>query len=220
MARTVRDAKLETRAARLRLRGAGRAVLARPRKGVRARVSPAGERRHVACATAAAGRRLCRAPDRHHGRFAGRRRRCRARLWAGAEGGARVVARRARREEGHETRTGPFTVADAMADYLKAFERRGGKAVYHARRVAETHILPALGSMQVAKLTANGSRTGTTDLQRSRARPQQAGPETKSPQGRQERRWHSQASRHRQPYSDRPEGRAQSCLEGGPRRER
>lgn len=33
-------------------------------------------------------------------------------------------------------------------------ERRGGKSAYHARRAAETHILPALGSLQVAKLTA------------------------------------------------------------------
>jgi integrase len=59
-----------------------------------------------------------------------------------------------RREEGYETRTGPFTVADAIADYLKAVARRGGKSVYHARRAAETHILPPLGSMQVTKLTA------------------------------------------------------------------
>jgi integrase len=59
-----------------------------------------------------------------------------------------------RREEGHDTRTGPFTVADAIADYLKTLERRGGKSVYHTCRAAETHILPALGSLQGAKLTA------------------------------------------------------------------
>jgi integrase len=59
-----------------------------------------------------------------------------------------------RREDGHDTRTGPFTVADAVTDYLKALERRGGKSVYHTRRAAETHVLPALGSLQVAKLTA------------------------------------------------------------------
>ena len=39
-------------------------------------------------------------------------------------------------------------------DYLKAFERRGGKSVYRTRRAAETHILPALGAVLVAKLTA------------------------------------------------------------------
>jgi hypothetical protein len=38
-----------------------------------------------------------------------------------------------RREEGHEARSGPYTVADAVGDYLKAFTRRGGKSVYDAR---------------------------------------------------------------------------------------
>ncbi len=59
-----------------------------------------------------------------------------------------------RREEGHDTRTGPFTVADAITDYLKVLRQRGGKSVYHARLAAEAHILPTLGPLQVAKLTA------------------------------------------------------------------
>jgi integrase len=59
-----------------------------------------------------------------------------------------------RREEGHDTRTGPFTVADAIADYLKALERRGSKGVRESKYKADVHILPALGSMQAAKLTA------------------------------------------------------------------
>jgi integrase len=59
-----------------------------------------------------------------------------------------------RREDGYDTRSGPFVVADAVQDYLKAFERRGGKSVYDARRTAETHILPTLGTLQVAKLTS------------------------------------------------------------------
>lgn len=59
-----------------------------------------------------------------------------------------------RREEGHDTRIAPLTVAEAVKDYQKGLERRGGKSVYHARRASETHILPALGSVQVAKLTA------------------------------------------------------------------
>jgi integrase len=49
---------------------------------------------------------------------------------------------------------GPYTVANAIADYLKAYERRGGKALYHARRVAETHILPPLGAVAIPRLTA------------------------------------------------------------------
>ncbi len=49
---------------------------------------------------------------------------------------------------------GPYTVANAITDYLKAYERRGGKALYHARRVAEAHIIPALGGTSIPKLTA------------------------------------------------------------------
>jgi integrase len=45
-------------------------------------------------------------------------------------------------------------VANALSDYLTSLERRGGKSVYHARRTAETHILPTLGAAQVGKLTA------------------------------------------------------------------
>jgi integrase len=58
-----------------------------------------------------------------------------------------------RHEEGHDTRIGPYTVLDATKEYLKAFERRGGKSVYATTRAAETHILPPLGSTLVAKLT-------------------------------------------------------------------
>jgi hypothetical protein len=48
---------------------------------------------------------------------------------------------------------GPYTVADAFKDYLTGYERRGGKALYDTRRAAETHILPALGEIAVAKLS-------------------------------------------------------------------
>jgi integrase len=76
----------------------------------------------------------------------------------------------ARREEGHDTRRGPLTIADAMADYLKAYERRGGKAAYDIRRVAETHILPALGTTTVAKLTARKITDWHQGLAEKRAR--------------------------------------------------
>jgi integrase len=59
-----------------------------------------------------------------------------------------------RREEGHDSRTGPFTVADAITEYLKALERRGSKGIRESKYKADVHILPALGSMQVAKLIA------------------------------------------------------------------
>jgi hypothetical protein len=34
----------------------------------------------------------------------------------------------------------PSAVADAVAEYFTAHERHGGKAIYRARRVAETHL--------------------------------------------------------------------------------
>jgi hypothetical protein len=64
------------------------------------------------------------------------------------------LIRELRREEGHDTRSGPYTVADAVADYLKELEGRGAKSVYHTHRVAETHVLPTLGTALVGKLTA------------------------------------------------------------------
>ena len=75
-----------------------------------------------------------------------------------------------RREEGHDTRLGPLTVADAVADYLKAYERRGGKAVYETERAAETHILPALGTTPVGKLTARKIANWHHGLAEKRAR--------------------------------------------------
>jgi hypothetical protein len=64
------------------------------------------------------------------------------------------LKRALRREEGHDTRTGPFTVAEAVADYLRALERRGSKGVRESKYKADAHILPTLGTIQVARLTA------------------------------------------------------------------
>jgi integrase len=154
MARTVRDANLETRTARLRL-----PIRTEPYwRGLESGFA-LGYRRRGKGGTWLARRRPERGGYAEH-RIAtsddlqdadgvaildyGQAQKA-AREWWRAE---------RRRDEGHDTRTGPFTVADAMADYLKTLERRGGKTVYHARRTAMTHILPACGSVQVAKLTA------------------------------------------------------------------
>jgi integrase len=75
-----------------------------------------------------------------------------------------------RREEGQDTREGPFTVKDAIDDYLRAYERRGGKALYDTRRAAEAHILPALGDHAVAKLTARKISDWHHGLAEKRAR--------------------------------------------------
>ena len=49
--------------------------------------------------------------------------------------------------------TGPYTVARAMADYLKDYRRRGGKASDSIQSVASHNILPELGNVSVVKLT-------------------------------------------------------------------
>ena len=48
---------------------------------------------------------------------------------------------------------GPYTVARAMADYLEDYRRRGGKACDSIESVARRNILPELGSVSVVKLT-------------------------------------------------------------------
>jgi integrase len=49
--------------------------------------------------------------------------------------------------------TGSYTVQDALADYLADYVRRGGKAANRMRYVIDAHILPALGDVEVTKLT-------------------------------------------------------------------
>src|SRR5215831_14439923 len=136
MARTVRDASLETRTARLRLRirsepywrglekgfalgyrrrGKGGTWLARRRPAVGGYVEhKIGTSDDLQDADGVA------ILDYGQAQTA-------ARTWWRAE---------LRREEGHDTRFGPYTVADAIADYLQEFEGRGGRSVYQTRRVA------------------------------------------------------------------------------------
>lgn len=54
-------------------------------------------------------------------------------------------------------RDGPYTVADALDDYFKSYAKRG-KAVSAARSAANLHIRPALGSVPFAKLTTKRVR--------------------------------------------------------------
>ena len=76
--------------------------------------------------------------------------------FAQAQERARGFFKRKAREAAGELapHEGPYAVADALAAYLKAYERRGGKALQDTRTKADTHILPELGSLAVAKLTA------------------------------------------------------------------
>lgn len=54
---------------------------------------------------------------------------------------------------GEPLRTGPYTVADAMRDYLKDAERRGVKGIGIMTLTSNAHIVPALGDIEVPKLT-------------------------------------------------------------------
>jgi integrase len=89
----------------------------------------------------------------------------------GQEKARAFFARKAREAAGDAApHDGPYTVADAFSAYLKAYERRGGKAVYATRRATETHILPALGGTIIAKLTARRIEDWHHGLAEQRAR--------------------------------------------------
>jgi integrase len=74
--------------------------------------------------------------------------------FAQAQERAREFFKRKAREAAGELapHEGPFTIGDAIAAYLKACERRGGKSVEDTRHKAETHILPPIGSLPITKL--------------------------------------------------------------------
>ena len=170
MARTVRDAKLDTRAARLRLGIRPEPYWRTLEKGL-----AIGYRRRTNGGTWLARRRAAVDGYIEH-KLAitddlqdadgvaildyGHAQR-EAREWWRAE---------LRQEEGHHTHAGPYTVAAAVSDYLKAFERRGGKSVYETTRAAQVHILPALGSITIAKLTAKKIEDWHHNLAESPAR--------------------------------------------------
>lgn len=52
----------------------------------------------------------------------------------------------------------PYTVADAIEEYLSDYAARGGKALALTKGAAEAHILPALGTDIVARLTRDQIR--------------------------------------------------------------
>jgi integrase len=56
-------------------------------------------------------------------------------------------------------KTAPYTVADAVTDYLGEYAARGGKALRTTKQVAATHILPTLGSIAVGRLTRDKLRS-------------------------------------------------------------
>jgi hypothetical protein len=150
MARTVRDANLETRTARLRL-----AIRSEPYWRGLEKSFALGYRRRGKGGTWLARRRKADGGYVEH-------RIGTADDLQDADGGAVLNYAQAqkaarswwqteqRREDGHPAAAGPYTVIDALDEYLKAYQRRGGKAIYATRSP------PA------------GLRIGTTALRNSR----------------------------------------------------
>ncbi len=52
----------------------------------------------------------------------------------------------------------PYTVADALNDYLADYEARGGKSLQQTKNAINAHIIPALGGELVARLTRDKLR--------------------------------------------------------------
>ena len=154
MARTVREASLATRSARLRL-----AVAPKPYWRVIEQGLHLGYRRRATGGSWIARRRnddgiyretkLGLADDLQDANgetlldFSQAQRAARA--WCGQE--QRLAA-----GDG-PVPDGPYTVARAIADYLQDYRRRGGKSVEGIESVINRNILPALGKLPVTKLT-------------------------------------------------------------------
>ncbi|MCZ8311782.1 MAG: site-specific integrase [Magnetospirillum sp.] len=71
----------------------------------------------------------------------------------------------ARAEAGGVDVTQPYTVGDALDDYLSDYRTRGGRAEKETRQAIDVLIRPVLGSVQLAKLThsqVKGFRDGLT----------------------------------------------------------
>ncbi len=159
MARTVRDTNLETRAARLRLaarpkpywrvietglhlgyrrgaKGGGSWVARRFVGEGRYSEIKVGTADDLADADGVAVRSFRQAQDA-------------ARAWWQGE---------LRRDAGHGADDGPFTVAMALDAYFAERERRGSKALVKDRLAANARIVPALGPVELSKLTTRRIR--------------------------------------------------------------
>jgi integrase len=79
-----------------------------------------------------------------------------------------------RREAGHVTHEGPYTVQNAIDDYLEAYKaghtKGGGRAFKATEAAINAHIVPSLGSTQVSKLTAKAIREWQNKLAETPAR--------------------------------------------------
>jgi integrase len=79
--------------------------------------------------------------------------------YAQAAAAAREVAQEL--TEGPRT---PYTVRQAVAEYLVDYEARGGKALRDTRMTFDAHVLPTFGDRPVEELTTDELRTWQRDL--------------------------------------------------------
>ena len=79
-------------------------------------------------------------------------------------------AERERVAAGGGIHTGPYTVADAMADYLAWMESEGKKSLRDAEIQINAMILPKLGKIELAKLTTTKIRQWRDAIAKSPAR--------------------------------------------------
>lgn len=79
-----------------------------------------------------------------------------------------------RREAGQSEHEGPYTMADALRDYLSDYKaghtKGGGRASKATEAAANAHIVPTLGEVQLAKLTARKVRDWLNGLAIASAR--------------------------------------------------
>ena len=75
--------------------------------------------------------------------------------WNQAQAAARAFFQKRQREADglDEVQAGPYTVEGALADYMKDYNLRGGKAAYRTQAAIDALILPKLGDVQIAKLS-------------------------------------------------------------------
>jgi integrase len=152
MPRTLRDARLDTRTARLRLatrrepywRSISDGLAIGYRKGAKGgtwiarHYTPEAGRRFNALGTADD---VTDADGVHVLAF------------GQAQEAARAWFAALARQDRAETVAGPYTVAQALDDYVSDYKRRGGKATDRLESGIRAHISPALGSVELRALT-------------------------------------------------------------------
>lgn len=75
-----------------------------------------------------------------------------------------------RQDKGVAVVAGPYTVAEALTDYLAFKEAEGGKSVKDSRTRADALILPKLGTVELAALTPKAIRDWRDEIATSPAR--------------------------------------------------